>query len=238
MEMEKQSTIIIENIIMRNLTAALPFVQAMDAFFPIGAYTMSNGMETYVQKKIVRDKESLFSFVKNYISILTFTELGFAAHAAMGAEVEMLDGLCSASKVPKEVREGSRKLCSRFLKAESFIGNFKELTEYQKKIDKGSCEGYYCIAIGLLMRQLDMQIEEGLLLYGYNQISAMVNHGVKLVPLRQLEGQWVLHQTMVLLEQAVQKAMASDILELGVSGAAYDIRCMEHETLAARMYLS
>ena len=223
---------------MNNLTAYLSFVQAMDAFFPIGAYTMSNGMETYVQKQMIRDEESLFSFLKNYISILTFTELGFAAHAAMGAEIEILDGLCGASKVPKEVREGSRKLCSRFLKAESFIGNFKELKEYQKKINEGRCEGYYCIAIGLLLRQLDMSIEEGLLLYGYNQISAMVNHGVKLVPLRQLEGQRVLHQAMVLLEQAVQKAMASDVLELGASGAAYDMRCMEHEILAARMYLS
>lgn len=223
---------------MNNLTHYLSFVQAMDAFFPIGAYTMSNGMETYVQKQIIRDEESLFSFLKNYISILTFTELGFAAHAVMGAEVEMLDGLCGASKVPKEVREGSRKLCSRFLKAESFIGNFKEFKEYQKKIDEGSCEGYYCIAIGLCMRQLNMPIEEGLLLYGYNQISAMVNNGVKLLPLRQLEGQRVLHQTMGLLEQAVQKAIVSDILELGASGAAYDLRCMEHEALAARMYLS
>lgn len=223
---------------MNKLMAAFPFVQAMDAFFPIGAYTMSNGMETYVQKQIIKDEGSLFSFIKNYISILTYTELGFAAHAAMGAEIELLDGLCGASKVPKEVREGSRKLCSRFLRAQDFIGDAKELKNYQEKINLGNCQGYYCIAIGLFIRQTGIPIEEGLLLYGYNQISAMVNHSVKLIPLRQLEGQRVLHQSMVLLEQAVQEAVTSDVLELGASGAAYDIRCMEHETLAARMYLS
>ena len=223
---------------MNKLMAALPFVQAMDAFFPIGAYTMSNGMETYVQKRIVKDEESLFSFIKNYISILAYTELGFAAHAAMGEEVEMLDGLCGASKASKETREGSKKLCSRFLKAQDFIGDSKELKDYQKKIDLGICEGYYCIAIGLFIGQIGISIEEGLLLYGYNQISAMVNHGVKLVPLRQLEGQRVLHQAMALLNQAVDKAMNSDILELGASGAAYDMRCIEHEALGSRMYLS
>lgn len=223
---------------MDKFAGTLPFVQAMDAFFPIGAYTMSNGMETYVQQNKVKDAASLEELLKDYLSILTYTELGFAAHAAAGEEIELLDGLCGASKAAKEAREGSRKLCSRFLKAQAAIREYESLKRYQEKILEGRCQGWYCIAVGLFLKEIEIPIEEGLLLWGYNQLSTMVNHGVKLVPLRQLEGQKVLYEMFPLLEQAVKKAMQSKTADLGACGTGYELACMEHETLECRMYLS
>ena len=225
-------------ITMNRQANSLSFVQAMDAFFPIGAYTMSNGMETYVQKQMVKDEETLTQFLSSYLSILPFTELGFAAHAAKGEDVVLLDGLCGASKSPKEIREGSQKLCSRFLKAELFVKEYPLLQKYSNQIQAHTCDGHFCIAVGLFIKELQMDVAEGLSLYGYNQLSAMVNHAVKLVPLRQLEGQRCLHQALHQLEPAVEQALASKVEELGASGPGFDKRCMEHETLYSRLYLS
>ena len=48
-------------------TDKMPFLrlmQALDPLFPIGAFTLSNGLETYVQRDIVRDKKSLSEYLR------------------------------------------------------------------------------------------------------------------------------------------------------------------------------
>ncbi len=75
-------------------------------------------------------------------------------------------------------------------------------------------------------------------MYGYSVISAIVNNGVKLVPLSQMEGQKVLFQMLEGLEKAVERAGNVAMEELGVSGSAFEIHCMNHEYLYSRQYMS
>mgnify|MGYP004571421817 FL=1 len=75
-------------------------------------------------------------------------------------------------------------------------------------------------------------------MYGYSVISAIVNNAVKLVPLSQLGGQRILFEEMEKLTEAAEKAMKTETEMLGVSGAAYEIHCMNHEHLYSRQYMS
>jgi urease accessory protein UreF len=43
---------------------------------------------------------------------------------------------------------------------------------------------------------------------------------------------------MRLIPQAVQKAKAAAIDELGVSGCGFDLRSMQHESLHGRLYIN
>ncbi len=199
---------------------------------------MSNGMETYVQKKIVKDESSLSEFLQQYLHALSYSEIGFAAHAASGEDITLLDHLCGASRSPRELREGSMKLYSRFQKALKYMGDYPALEEYWRTIKESSCDGHYCIAVGLLIQDLKVDIREGLQLFAYNQISSMVNHAVKLIPLRQLEGQRALKQAAEVIPKVVNHAMNCKLELLGVTGPGFDFRSMEHEYLEARMYLS
>ena len=216
----------------------LPFVQAMDAFFPIGAYTLSDGMETYVQQGIVHEKNSLVNFLNSYLYVLSYTKLGFAAKAALGYDYELLDALCSASTSAYEVRKGSKKLCARFLKAQSRINSLPLLQEYEGKIKSGNCDGCFPVAVGLFIRSLAADVNDALNLYCYNQLSAMVNHAVKLVPLPQLDGQAALAEILPHISNAVKTAVECEIDELGISGSGFELRCIQHETLESRMYIS
>ena len=45
----------------------LSLLQAFDSLFPVGAFTMSNGMETYTQKNIVSDRKSLYDYLVSYL---------------------------------------------------------------------------------------------------------------------------------------------------------------------------
>mgnify|MGYP006981379414 FL=1 len=66
----------------------------------------------------------------------------------------------------------------------------------------------------------------------------MVNHAVKLVPLRQLDGQASLSAAMKNIQCAVKKALDVSLDELGISCPGFDLRSMEHERLYSRIYIS
>ncbi|MGN0642453.1 MAG: urease accessory protein UreF [Huintestinicola sp.] len=216
----------------------ISLMQALDSLFPIGTFTLSNGMETYTQKEIVKDKDSLEKFLSAYIYTLPTNDLGFAARAAVGDDMTMLDEICTAARSPYELRKGSEKLCARFIKAEQSLGDYPILRSYAEKISSGECMGHHCIAVGLFIADTNTDIGTGLQMYCYSLLSSMVNHAVKLVPLRQLDGQAALNNAMKLIPSAVEKALSVPADELGISGFGFDLRSMEHEKLYSRIYIS
>ena len=75
-------------------------------------------------------------------------------------------------------------------------------------------------------------------MYAYSILSSLVNHAVKLVPLRQLDGQECLGMAMKKIPQSAEKAMNISKDELGISGCGFDLRSMQHEKLYSRIYIS
>lgn len=229
---------IITIMIMSAEKGLLKLLQATDSLFPIGAYTLSCGMETYTSLGIVRDTQSLSEFLNSYICLLPYNDAGFAAKAAMGEDFTMLDGLCAASRSPYELRNGSSKLCTRFLKAEGILGSYKLLDDYSENIKAKKCIGCFPVAMGLFIREIDADVKTGLQMYMYSLLSSTVNHAVKLVPLRQLDGQKCLAEVNEKIPAAADKAVNIRLCELGIGGGGFDLRSMQHEKLYSRVYIS
>jgi urease accessory protein len=216
----------------------LALLQAFDPLFPIGAYTMSGGMETYTQKGLVQDKAALVAYLKAQIYILPYGDLGVCAKTAEGEDFILMDSLCAAMKQPFEIRGGSEKLCARFLKAQEILCDYPSLAAYRLATKQEKCRGHYPVAVGLFMRDLKADMDEALELYCYSLLSQTVNHAVKLIPLGQSDGQAALFEAMRLIPSAVQKARAASVDELGVCGCGFDLRAMQHETLQGRLYIN
>ena len=219
-----------------HMDSLLQRMQIFDSVFPIGAYTMSNGLESYVQQGIIHDRVTLQEYLYALLTVLPYNDLGFAAKAAMGESFVLLDTLCTASRSAYELREGCRKLCIRFLKMILEMEQAPKLTVYQNAIAGGQCFGSYPVAIGLYLGK--KEIEQGLAMYCYQQLSAAVTHAVKLVPLRQSDGQIALHEILTQIPMAVQAAMRCSLDELGAGGFGFSLRAMQHEVLYSRLYLS
>lgn len=223
---------------MSNKMGMLKLLQATDSLFPIGAFTLSNGMETYTSLGIVNNGESLSEYLDAYVYLLPYGDLGFAAKAAAGGDITLLDGIFAASRSPYELRCGSSKMCARFLKTEISLGNYSFLKNYNEKILSGQCTGFFPIAVGLFIREVEADIDMGLEMYGYSLLSAAVNHAVKLVPLSQLDGQRCLSNAAEKIPDAVKRAVSVQIKELGIGGAGFDLRSMQHEKMYSRIYIS
>lgn len=227
-----------------NMFAFLNMMQSVDAFFPIGAFTLSNGLETYVQQDVFRSVKDLEAYLEDYGSLFPENDLGIMALAwKCGTDkqkIKELDQWTGAAKPAKEIREGSHKTGIRFLKAEERMRRQEEnaLKVYRELVNEKQAYGYHSIALGLYARDLKLNLHTALGMYAYSVLSAVVNNAVKLVPLSQMEGQRVLNEQLEKIDEMVGKAENIKLEMLGVSGASYDIRCMQHEWLYTRLYMS
>lgn len=221
----------------------LKILQSVDAFFPIGAFTLSNGLEDYVMRECIQSSEDLRKYLKGFMQIFAYNDLGFLAQSYIHVEhpdqLLMLDEIAAAVKSASEVRVGSVRMCSRYLKARTAMEDCcGTLQWYREQIQKKNAYGIHPIALGIYGAENGIELEILLTMYGYSILSGIVNNTVKLVPLSQMEGQKILFECLEELEEVVQQAMKMEQEELGVSGGCYEIHCMFHEQLYSRQYMS
>lgn len=221
----------------------LSIMQSVDAFFPIGAFTLSNGLEDYVVRERIQTGEDLRAYLRGFVQVFPYNDLGVLSLAYRNYREEdyllQLDGYACATKSAKEVRLGSSRMCSRYIKAREAMQDCgAELMWYKAQIQCGKAVGSYPVALGIYGAEAGVEQDYLLTMYGYSILSAIVNNTVKLVPLSQLEGQRILYEQLDILEDLAERAMQIEPEDIGVSGAAYEIHCMNHEQLYSRQYMS
>ncbi|MBW3088363.1 urease accessory protein UreF [Bifidobacterium sp. 82T24] len=240
----------------------LAMLQVCDSVFPIGAFALSNGMETFVQRDFLRKGPDFEQYLKNYLEVAPYKEIGqmviagkYAQDARLSAKglerkITELDELASALQSAREIREGSERMCARLIKlvdkmdAGQGVGNADidsrspHLSTYRSLIAAGRCRGLHSIAMGLYAADHAASLRSAAVTYGYSLISALTMCAAKAIPLSQFAGQVALHDSFPNLVHAVDVAFTLRPDDLGISGAYLDIAAMQHETLYSRLYMS
>lgn len=216
--------------------ALLHLLQLSDPALPIGSYAHSGGLETYVQEGVVHDAAGARRFVEDMLRTnLFYTDAALVALAHEAAEtrenskafesLHELDTLCEAVKLPREMREASRKLGGRLLKIFGPLTGNPAITHYP-------------VVFGYCAAMLKIAKSETLTGFYYNAAAGMVTNCVKLIPLGQQEGQKLLLALHPLIAELTEKGLRPDKALIGRSCVALDIRCMQHEQLYSRLYMS
>lgn len=220
--------------------------QINDSLFPIGAYSHSYGLETYIQKEIVKDAESAFKYLEsNLKTTMLYTEILSVSLAYDYAESNELDKIVrleeivNASKIPNEIRLASQKLGSRFIKTlasvdiEKISKVFDDYISLTKKIQSNHAVAYgvFCASVGIEK----VKAIEGFL---YSYTSSTITNCVKTIPLSQTQGQQLLYKSYEIFEDIIRILPNLTIRDLCMSTPGFDIRCMQHEVLYSRLYMS
>lgn len=220
-------------------------LQVADSIFPIGAYTQSNGLETYVQNGIVKDGKTAKEYLCNMLSYgIKYTDvlaLKLAYEYTLDKDIHKLielDQILYALKAPREVKEGSAKMCARFLKISEKFGQKEMLLKYAELIKQGKCIGQHSIVFGMFCAEYGIDKMESISAYLYNSASCIVNNCAKLIPLGQMEGQLILFESSELLKNIAEEIKDLSLDDLGRCTIGFDIKAMQHENLYSRLYMS
>lgn len=222
-------------------------LQVNDALFPIGGYSHSQGLETYIQKGIVHDEKSAREYIIHKLKWnLAYTEL-LSVRLAYEKACEgnltgllELENILEASRLPMEQREASRKMGSRFAKTVEKLG--LDITDQgifcdYLKARQGKTVSHCCV-YGVFCAALGLDLSSVLSHYLYAQTSAMVTNCVKTIPLSQSTGQKLLKGCYECFQELLSEVMFWTEEELCLSAPGFDIRGIQHEKLYSRIYMS
>ena len=223
----------------------LSLLHLTDPNLPIGGFSHSAGLETYVQQGLVMDKSSAKEFVVQMLSQnLRYTDAAFVSlvyEAASNNDLQkilFLDNECTSVKLPKEMRQASNKLGLRLMKIFQPLNKSELIDDYAKAIKNQEAVGHYCIAFGLYAQALHISKQDALSGFYYNATVGFVTNAVKLIPLSQQNGQEILFSVQDLITELVQQTLFPDEELIGLCCTGFDIKSMQHERLYSRLYMS
>lgn len=225
--------------------AFLSALQITDSFFPVGGFNHSFGLETYVQEGIIRSGDDLRNFLEVYLSdIMKYTDFlalslahGFAARGELESVIR-IDNILTATKSSHETKMASIKMGKTLLNLSIKLWNSSLLEEFLRRIKEGSASGNHAIVYGALTSLLKIPLFYSLISFIYNTTANMLSASIKLMPLGQGEAQMILYSLQGTILDIVGEVLNMSEEELGSFAPAYDIRCMSHERLYSRLFMS
>ncbi|AWW28661.1 urease accessory protein UreF [Echinicola strongylocentroti] len=226
-------------------SSLLNLLHLADPTLPIGGFSHSNGLETYVQQGIVCNVPTTAAFIqsmlKNNYKFNDCLMLRYAFEMTKTEDMEALvelDEEVSALKAPREIKEASQKLGLRLLKI--YINLLKNpfLESYYEKVQQKAAPGNFPLVYGQLTALMGADIRSSITSFYYNAAVSMVTNAVKLVPLGQIDGQKILYQLHPKIHSLTEETLQLERRFLGVCNPALDIKCMQHERLYSRLYMS
>ena len=224
--------------------ALLNALQLSDTFFPTGRYTLSHGLEAFVQAGLV-SKTEVEALVRDYLENVLGPADGVAlshAHRAtegrdLGRLIE-IDRRLFAMKLIREARESSRRVGKRMLTTALKLSPDSLLKDYWGAVDAGACPGNSAAALGAVAATLGIARRQAMLIELYTFATSILGAAMRLVRLDHEEAQLILAQLRPLMIRVVQENIDKGLQEMRAFAPLIDIMGAVHERARVRLFIS
>ncbi|MGE3913858.1 MAG: urease accessory protein UreF, partial [Chloroflexota bacterium] len=148
--------------------ALLAALQLGDSLFPSGGFTLSHGLETLAERRLVQDAPTLRSWLETSVRWQVGPSDGVAAAAAWAADDDLelagqIDRRLWATKLAREPRQASERTGRQTLSTLATVAG-GPLARYRREVLAGRAPGLYPVVVGLAGRQLGLGQRETILL--------------------------------------------------------------------------
>lgn len=208
-----------------------------DSFFPMGSFTMSQGMEQIINENLL-PKEKVAKIIDTYLDkIWKVFDLGIFYHAIEAVEkndmelLKKIDEICYCSKVTEESRSSIVKMGRSLMKATEFEDESMG-KEYNDLIKTGSVHGTYPVALALASIHFNYK-DLGALSLLYVNLMEVTASLVRMGVVDYIEAQKILSNSLKSIQ--AKRVKLSDLHQ---SFPLVDIASMRHELSNSRMFMS
>lgn len=216
----------------------LNLLQLASPALPVGAYSYSEGIEALVEQQVIRDRDSLYTWLNTelcYGSIRIETAMMLRAYQATKTadweKVVFWNAWLSASRETLELRLSSEQMGQSLLK----LINDLEPSQPQPQA-LNPCN--YAIAFGIAANRWQIDPDTATLAYLQAWTTHLIGAAVKLIPLGQTTGQrllWELRDRLLATASEVRSLQDTD---LNSCNWGLSLASMTHETQYMRLFRS
>ncbi len=228
---------------MNNNLEIMRLLQIAGSNFPIGGFSQSYGLETYIAADKIKSVEQLKELLETYINnILCRNELPLliAVYRACGSgdyrTVRSLNELALAVKTTRESREALNKSGKAMLRVGMKLIDDEDICSFYKE-EKNTGIAFN-VAFPAVAQKLAIGLENTVSAYMFNSINGLVQVAIKLMPLGNVEGQQLLGSLMPTMDAACRRAQEIPLNQISNFAPAIDMASIDHENLPTRLYMS
>lgn len=199
--------------------------------FPVGAFSYSHGLEQAVTSGLVSDRESLTEWLAALLSNGSAWNDCVLLAAALRAEDA--DEIAELANLAEALAGSCERHLETMAQGAAFIEAAAEWTG--EPIARALP---FPVAVGLVARRNGIEHLAVLSAFLHGFVSNQVQVALRLLPLGQKNGLWVLKALeQPVIEAATQAAMSS-LDDLGSATIMVEICAMQHETMRSRIFRS
>lgn len=223
----------------------LQLFQIHDSAFPIGSYTHSYGMETYIQEDAIRTKADLIDYCQSYLfhnlvrgDAILIQEAYRAAKEEDVNKLLELEQLCGAMKLAKESRDASVNVGRQFIRTISHLETDAFLAKWKERIDNQSIKGHYAILYGIYSAKAGMDVHYAVMTFLYATINGLITNAVRSVPFGQNTGVQAMHKLIQPITEAASLVATLTKDDISNNALGIELASMKHEYLFSRLFIS
>jgi urease accessory protein len=226
------------------LDAFLSSLQLADSFFPSGLYTLSHGLEAFVQAGFLKpdDLEGLLiDYLRHGVGPADGAALACAHRSAQTGELELAaaaDLRLAAVKLPREARTNSQRIGRQLLKTAGEVFGGELLFAYAQRLRQGTAPGNHAVALGLVMALQGIGREQALAGELYAFTAGAIGAAVRLAVIDHRFAQQVLHALKPVIAATARRHCDSTVQDIASCTPLIDIMAMRHERAGLRLFVS
>lgn len=222
-------------------------LQAGDSYYPTGAYAHSFGLEGMVQLGVVRDADTLRTFLlSSVLPALRQLELPLAAHAwralnPTDPDWDAVAGLCTLTHVLKSAREPRFAADNIGRQRAELLAKLQAhplAADYLARAAAGGWPHSTAVSAALEGRVHGAPLVAVLTGLTYASFSGQIAAAMKLIRLGQNAAQALLTELLSHAPAAIAHATDVPLDEIGWFNPWLDIACARHETSDFRLFIS
>jgi urease accessory protein len=220
----------------------LSALRLADSFLPVGSYTLSYGLETFVEEGRVGDGDDLNQLLCDYlrgqVGPCDMVALSAAHRAARDDDIERIVGVddrLHATLLAREFRESSRTSGRRLLDVVS--GEDAFVDRYAERVGE-EARGHHPTVLGIVTAAKGISESDARLVCGYAFVTGLLGAAQRLLRLGHTEIQWILHELFPVIEEVEGACADRELEQLRSCTPLIGVQGMRHERAERRLFVS